>query len=620
MGLQDNYENNIINNLIGDDSLSNTVSKKSTKTKRSRLRSFITGALAVAGTFSLFGTANAQQITDTYNDKWYNVSNVPAENLKFKLSPLEFKNVDDAKQNLDDIIKWLGTRKNKDILLSDGIDDYLVEVDNTKHPIAYQRIGFQSFTNALSGLRNIPNKANSWDRLEIAGFENINGVDYVKLFQNPKDKTSWLSTRWNQIFNYLKLMPGIAEDEAKIREIIKFNVKKEYGIDLDASKMEIISRIDQNNNQLSICDIIYHRSGEYDEKIPRHVVAKQDARNYEFKKGHILIQQEQEGDKEKKEIWLPMSVIPKDIVQLQDFLSRDAKDDYKLSEPGLEGNNSESENDDAESETPPDTKLSLATIIGYELDTWREKGTLIEDRVTDTNMDSEGLLVQTWVDLSNVNGWLAQIKGSYYVPNNSSYIDNNTGINAGLFTNHEFDLEAVTGKEIGNEDFMLFLGLNYVFEKKHPTIKYDVVNVESKIRRNIIGLEIRAGLKTEPVSVKIFGTYGLGDGKQTDLGINDNDAEVSNPDIENIAGGATLSLGPVDVSAKYNVRNYFADGGFTQNGKEKILDIEGIYNISDDWVAKIEYKNYKNTIQDRDFVGKLSKIRIGAGYRFNFRW
>jgi len=608
-------------------STNNNIQHREIRQKNDKLkRNSITGPLFTAFTAGIIGisglyyTTNAQQITTQQTgkdetEKIYNVQNIPAENLKFKLSPLEFSNVKDAGNNLYEIVDWLKERENKDIYLIDNIDnktdDYLIETDENNNVISRLPIRYQSFTNAISGIRHIPNKANSWDRLEITDFEKINDIDYVKLFQNPGDKTSWLSTRWDQIFNYLKLMPGIPADEAIMKDIIKLNVNREYNVDLDTAKMIVIPRIDPKNGQLSIEDIIYTSNETSKGKISGYVVARRDAPHYEFKKGHILIQQD-------RFVELPLSVIPKDIVQVQDFLSREPRGITKKSEnipqnqPYIEPVTTPKKNSEVSS-----IKLSLSGTAGYGDQIWHET-----DNFTDFNMDNRGLLLQGEASLEHITGAFIQIKGKYFSPNETGYVDNKINKKVGLFTNHEVNVEAIAGFFLGNDNFKLFLGPKYVFEKEHPTVAFDLgagshVFVESNINRNIIGLVTGVGVKSGIFNAYIFGNYGVGNENKTDLGINDNNVEVSKSDIESICAGANIGIGPVELLTKWDVRNYFAKQGFTQNRKENIINFEGKWKFLDNVFLEAGYDGRNIKIKDRNFNADRNKIYVGIGLRLS---
>jgi hypothetical protein len=253
----------------------------------------------------------------------------------------------------------------------------------------------------------------------------------------------------------------------------------------------------------------------------------------------------------------------------------------------------------------------MGGMAGYESDTWHET-----DNFTDFNMDNKGLLLLGYFNLDHEDGFRVRANGLYFSPNETGYLDNKTSKKVGLFTNHEVDLDAMLGYALGGKNVKWFLGPKYIFEKRHPTIKFDAVFVESDISRHILGLETGLDINSGPFKIYLFGNYGQGIENKTDSGINDNDVEASKSDIEYFSAGTNIGIGPVDLMTEYNMRNYFAKQGFTQDRKENELSIEGRYNALDNFFLQAGYKRINKKVDDRNFNADIDKIYVGVGVKF----
>ncbi len=243
----------------------------------------------------------------------YKVGLLPEKNIPILFSPEEVPDTAAARKNLEGILRFARGRRG-DLVVVDGDRDSLVNVVDGKIKGTYA-INNQVTTDVLSGMKYIPSKNNSWDRLVQVGFETFQGASsseektYVRLKQVPQDKESWMSTRYNQLFNYLKLKRGIARDEQTMKEIVAFNVAKQYNIKLDLSKITIRGR--QDNGNLGVWDVTYESNKDLDGRvIPHTVITRRDGQESDTKKGHILIQKD-------KEIYLPLDVIPRDRYPLE---------------------------------------------------------------------------------------------------------------------------------------------------------------------------------------------------------------------------------------------------------------------------------------------------------------
>jgi hypothetical protein len=133
----------------------------------------------------------------------------------------------------------------------------------------------------------IPDKNNTWDRLEFIKYDTIDGERCVVLKQNEKDKKGFMYTRYDQIFNYLNLDPAILMQEKEIKRIIRMNAKYQDNTVLNDDEIKIIPRTDKSG--AGLYDIIITDT----EKYPRRFSTKKDSKYAEAKKGHKLIQLDQ---------------------------------------------------------------------------------------------------------------------------------------------------------------------------------------------------------------------------------------------------------------------------------------------------------------------------------------
>ncbi len=222
---------------------------------------------------------------------------VNPDKVSFRIPGNLIDNPQKASDEAKKLSEWINARNGQRILVRDnptGLDYVVCGKDS--FPISYQL-----FTDALTGrIENIPDYIKSWDRLNLKGMEKINGEDYLRFEQEPSHG-SWKSTRWDQIFNHLKFTPGNKQDEEAMKDIIAFNVKKQYGFDLDKNKIIIKGHKDAIGSW-GVFDVLYMGDA------PGHVVRRTGSKT--TAPGHILIQ-------EKAPIWLRQSDIPLERILYQ---------------------------------------------------------------------------------------------------------------------------------------------------------------------------------------------------------------------------------------------------------------------------------------------------------------
>jgi len=280
-------------NLKGVKPYSNNILPKKGSLKKGSLRRTLCYLLAA---FNLFASSEA----------FCGLSIKPDSADCYKITPnkVEFRIpvgliADTAKAQAEarKIKEFIEQRSNKLLYVIDyktGLDYLVCGKDSI--PISYQL-----FTDALTRrIENIPDYIKSWDRLKLEAIEKINGEDYLRFKQEPSHG-SWLSTRWDQIFNHLKFKPGDEQDEEIMKDIIVFNVKKQYGFDLDRSKIIIKGHRDAMGNW-GVFDVLYTGNA------PEHIVKRRGSKT--TAPGHILIQKN-------VPIWLRQSDIPLEIILYQ---------------------------------------------------------------------------------------------------------------------------------------------------------------------------------------------------------------------------------------------------------------------------------------------------------------
>jgi hypothetical protein len=148
---------------------------------------------------------------------------------------------------------------------------------------------------------NLPDAVRSWDRLNIVDYDKINNVNYAVFLQNSGDVTSYLSTRWNQIFNFLKFDPDSVKDLSKMVDIVTFNAKQQYGVSLNPNDISFKTHYDENAKHRVIDDVLY--MGKRTPEIARqHVVSTDKRSDYQTNKGHITIHKD-------TKIWMPFDVL-----------------------------------------------------------------------------------------------------------------------------------------------------------------------------------------------------------------------------------------------------------------------------------------------------------------------
>jgi|GEM_PF-5152914 len=224
-----------------------------------------------------------------------------SEKVNFRIPSNQVVDADKAKAEAGKIREFIEQRNNKPLYVIDSKTglDYLVEVNAEGKEVSRLPISHQLFTDGLAGrLNNVPDYNNSWNRLEWIRTENIDGENYGIFKQIPSHK-SWLSTRYNQIFNDLKLTPGNAHDEAIGKKIIKLSAKKgrKNPVDADTSKINAVGYTD-NSGTFGSYDLITTQSG-----LPKDFATKEDSKEGGTLAGHILIQKDDE-------IYIPLSAIP----------------------------------------------------------------------------------------------------------------------------------------------------------------------------------------------------------------------------------------------------------------------------------------------------------------------
>jgi hypothetical protein len=269
---------------------------------------------------------------------------------KFRLSGADFPltaNYNDIRSDIVNAFSWIRENANSGniIYIKDapkdartGLEnDVLFAVDPSTNTIIPNMgtINYQSITNALLSLGNIPDGTNSGDGFFLKRMQEINNQPSVLLsIYNPAEPQRGLYTRFEHLMGFLKLKAGNTLDEKIMKDIIATYAalpENGYNVKLDPKNIRIITK--QFSGYVGIEDIIYSDStgkplfkDVNGKDIPATLVARKYGKNdgntkgldLDYQTGHIIITVGTGANE--KLIPLALKYVPRDAVLGQDLL------------------------------------------------------------------------------------------------------------------------------------------------------------------------------------------------------------------------------------------------------------------------------------------------------------
>ncbi len=467
-------------------------------------------------------------------------------------------------------------------------NDFTVNVitptDSTK-PVA--KTPFKA--TALDKLVNHNIERFSWDRFYAVNDTMIEGEKYFG-HKQVLDKDTWLSSRWNQIFNNSNYKFG--KDNEKIKEVVALNYKINYGVNLDTSKIQFVPDIEDSSK---IKDIIY------DGKI----------------KGRKLVSSGKTATTENRHLIIPENMT---IYGQKDMYNRKQEKelDIKVTEPvqptPVTSGKGKKDNGKNKNSNKPYTNLELQLIGGYESNNRNE-----ETIFSDISLNDDGLMLAIQGSAEGKHAYIkAGAEGNFKA---GTFDDNIANLGIGTYSGKEFSGQAIIGVKIGNN---IYLNPNVLgqLDLENINMNYNgaVINANTTTTEKIvgpgIGLGVRSNESNPSFEFDVHGNLLYGNKTQKDKSpIPGYAAQTSKSNEKGYLVGSKLKFGRLGLNLDYEHMTREAKSGFPLNIDQNTYRINGTIDLSKHWSAFGGFENIQQKIDQRNMEIKENNVKAGVIYK-----